>query len=354
MGLPGDGIAACANCGRNFGAASKRCIYCGAIKGRLCTKCRTVVPVGAEICLACNSAIAPTAPNFVLDSPPIGDALLASATPRPTHRSLWWFGLWMLTGIVAVLVVIWYCSPAVRHGTTGSTESSSLPPLTTTTASQPPAISPGPDAVGTTIPPQPDVPEGPLERRVNLFRPYPVVYRDAPTDRITIQYAVIELGKQAGLRYNWPDSYRNTQPTCRYWVQPDLHDERCDDALRAILGPKGLSFTITDGTITLHMAATPDEALERKVTLVGPVYPLSYPNAATDKMAVQYAVIELGKQAGIRYNWAASYKNTDPVCKRWVRPSIHNMTCKDALRQLLDPVGLAYRIEEGQIVLVRK
>ena len=97
-----------------------------------------------------------------------------------------------------------------------------------------------------------------------------------------------------------------------------------------------------------------EAALNKKVSLLGPVYPLSYPDAPRDKLAVQYAVIEIGKQAGLMYNWDESFKNTDPVCRQWVRPNVQDQTCKDALRQILDPVGLKYRIVDGQIVLEKK
>jgi hypothetical protein len=96
-----------------------------------------------------------------------------------------------------------------------------------------------------------------------------------------------------------------------------------------------------------------EAALHKKVSLFGPTYPLSYAGAPTDKLSVQYAVIEIAKQAGLEYNWNESYKNTDPICRRWVHPDVHDQTCNDALRQILSPVGLSFRIENGQIVLVK-
>ena len=80
-----------------------------------------------------------------------------------------------------------------------------------------------------------------------------------------------------------------------------------------------------------------EAALNKRVNLFGPVYPLSYPNAPTDKLSVQYAVIEIAKQAGLEYNWNESYKNTDPICRQWVWPDIRGQICKDALRQVSRP-----------------
>jgi hypothetical protein len=114
--------------------------------------------------------------------------------------------------------------------------------------------------------------------------------------------------------------------------------------------------TTTDdkpGQTEAALASRVEAALRKKVSLFGPEYPLSYPGAPTDKLSVQYAVIEIAKQAGLEYNWNESYKNTDPICRRWVHPDVHDQTCDDALRQILGPVGLHFRIENGRIVLVK-
>ncbi len=93
--------------------------------------------------------------------------------------------------------------------------------------------------------------------------------------------------------------------------------------------------------------------LSRTVTLTKP-YPESYKGADTHRISVQYAVIELVKQAGLGYNWKESFKNTDPICRRWVYPNIRNLPCRAALAQLLGPVGLTYQIREGQVVLEKR
>ena len=80
-------------------------------------------------------------------------------------------------------------------------------------------------------------------------------------------------------------------------------------------------------------------------------YPEAYKGAATDKMAVQYAVIEVLKQVGMEYNWDESYKNTDPVCRQWVKPNIRGVECSKALDIILKPVGLTYSIVDSRVVL---
>jgi uncharacterized protein YceK len=89
---------------------------------------------------------------------------------------------------------------------------------------------------------------------VSLNKPYPKSYAEARTDRISVQYAVIELGKQVGLRYDWNASYRNTNPVCRRWVYPEIEDVDFDSAMQQILNPLQLSYVIEDGTITLVKA----------------------------------------------------------------------------------------------------
>lgn len=58
------------------------------------------------------------------------------------------------------------------------------------------------------------------EQKVNLLKPYPKSYDDAPTDKIPVQYAVIQIARQAGYKYNWDTSYNNTNPDCRKWSAP--------------------------------------------------------------------------------------------------------------------------------------
>ncbi len=94
------------------------------------------------------------------------------------------------------------------------------------------------------------------------------------------------------------------------------------------------------------------QAERKAVTLTKP-YPTSYKGATTDKITVQYAVIELGKQAGLNYNWDESFKNTDPICKEWVYPDIKNMPFGTAMKELLGPVGLTYELRDSTILLKR-
>lgn len=91
-------------------------------------------------------------------------------------------------------------------------------------------------------------------------------------------------------------------------------------------------------------------AEQKAVTLVKP-YPLSYKGATSDKLAVQYAVLELSKQVGLKYNWDESFKNTAPLCQQWVEPDIKGKPFSAAMRELLAPVGLTYEVRGNATVL---
>ncbi|MCE9554521.1 MAG: C-type lectin domain-containing protein [Planctomycetes bacterium] len=90
-----------------------------------------------------------------------------------------------------------------------------------------------------------------------------------------------------------------------------------------------------------------------RVTLVEP-YPQSYPGAATDKITVQYAVMEMAKQAGRRYDFQTSLNNTNPVCRQWIRPNIRNQSYESAIAEILQPLGLSYEEKDGVIALKRR
>jgi len=94
------------------------------------------------------------------------------------------------------------------------------------------------------------------------------------------------------------------------------------------------------------------DASSPRVTLVPP-YPPSYPGAPTDRLSVQYAVIELAKQAGLDYDWDQSFKNTNPVCRKWVTPRISQMPFREAMNSILTPLGLTYTLQGSKVVLSR-
>ncbi len=93
--------------------------------------------------------------------------------------------------------------------------------------------------------------------------------------------------------------------------------------------------------------------LNTPVTLAAP-YPASYPGAPTDRISLQYAVKEIARQAGLGYDFDASMRNTNPICRKWVTPNLRGMPFQQAMVSLLAPEGLTYDIVQNGVVLRRK
>jgi hypothetical protein len=94
-------------------------------------------------------------------------------------------------------------------------------------------------------------------------------------------------------------------------------------------------------------------SLRTKVSLKSP-YPQSYSGAPTDKISVQYAAMEILKQAGVNYDFKKSQANVGEVARRWITPNIVEAPCDTALAQILGSAGLTYEIDNGNVVLKRK
>jgi hypothetical protein len=113
-----------------------------------------------------------------------------------------------------------------------------------------------------------------------------------------------------------------------------------------------LNSNSTGGNRTIRQGGVGNGAPH--VTLTGPPYPESYRGAPTDKLSVQYAVIEVLKQVGLKYDFNGSRQRTDPVCRQWCRPNIANQPWPAALEAILGPVGLTYELNGDTVVLKRK
>jgi hypothetical protein len=76
---------------------------------------------------------------------------------------------------------------------------------------------------------------------------------------------------------------------------------------------------------------------------------------AAKQASVQDIAEALAQQVGLGYEWQKSHAQTDPLCRRWVNNvAIEDKSCREALDQILQPVGLRYQVENGALVLYRK
>lgn len=83
------------------------------------------------------------------------------------------------------------------------------------------------------------------------------------------------------------------------------------------------------------------EKLQKKVTLT------------RDKLSLQFAVHSLAEQIGLKFDRRVSADNVAAMCQQQVSPKIADQPCRDALRELLSPLGLDYVIIDGKVVLVK-
>jgi len=94
-----------------------------------------------------------------------------------------------------------------------------------------------------------------------------------------------------------------------------------------------------------------DHRLGTEVTLTQP-YPLNYKgDDESNRITLQYAVIQLAKQAKLGYDWDASQANAGEVCKKYITPDIEGIPLREALAKILTPEALTYDIRGGKIVL---
>lgn len=90
-----------------------------------------------------------------------------------------------------------------------------------------------------------------LATKVTLTKPYPLSYDGAESDRISVQFAVTELAKQAKLGYDFGASQANAGEVCRKYITPEIEGIPLREALAKILKPEALTYDIRDGKIVL-------------------------------------------------------------------------------------------------------
>lgn len=137
-------------------------------------------------------------------------------------------------------------SPLIPETSGGSvSEPGRAPP-----PARPSSPSTAPSAGATQVPPP--TPAIGLRGQVTSRRPYPASYSGAPTDKISVQYAVIEVLRQVGIRYDFRKSQSNVGEAARRWITPQLADVSCETALESILGPLGLTYVLEGDTVVLR------------------------------------------------------------------------------------------------------
>ena len=95
------------------------------------------------------------------------------------------------------------------------------------------------------------------------------------------------------------------------------------------------------------------DGMQKRIYLTAP-YPGNRPGMTLDRILVPNAVQEICKQAGITYNLEKSRRVMGMAGQRLLRPDIQGKTADEALNQLLAPLGLTYRVENGELIVGKK
>ena len=70
------------------------------------------------------------------------------------------------------------------------------------------------------------------------------------------------------------------------------------------------------------------------------------------RLTVQFAVMEVCKAAGMKYQWEKSRELADDYCRNYIQPvHIHNVTAEEALAQILSPVNGSYDCDANGLYL---
>ena len=93
--------------------------------------------------------------------------------------------------------------------------------------------------------------EDQLATKVTLTQPYPLSYAGDESNRITVQYAVKDLAKQAKLGYDFDASQANAGEVCRKYITPEIEGIPLREALDQILKPEELTYDIQGSKIVL-------------------------------------------------------------------------------------------------------
>jgi hypothetical protein len=72
-------------------------------------------------------------------------------------------------------------------------------------------------------------------------------------DRKSVQYVVIDLARAVGLGYNWNQSFSQTDPECRRWVDGlSIRNQPFDKAMKKVLDPVGLRYQVEDNRVVVY------------------------------------------------------------------------------------------------------
>jgi hypothetical protein len=180
---------------------------------------------------------------------------------------------------------------------------------------------------------------------------YTCCYPGAPSDKISVEYAVLLILKQVKLMYDWNLSLYHAGYLTRKWITPNIVDTECNVALHQILDPIGLGYEFINNKLVLKVKEPDREHLLNSKVSLGPADYVCYPGAPSDKISVEYAVLLVLQQVKLVYDWDLSKHNVGDLAESWITPNIVDTECNVALHQILDPIRLGYEFVNNKIAL---
>jgi hypothetical protein len=92
--------------------------------------------------------------------------------------------------------------------------------------------------------------------------------------------------------------------------------------------------------------------LTKQVSLVSPYISARTYNL-TSSITVFEAVYDVTEQAGLAFDWKASYTNANPFIGQTIRPEIKKQPLEKALDLILKTVSLTYKLDSGKITVFK-
>ena len=207
------------------------------------------------------------------------------------------------------------------------------------------------------------------EALVTLKPPYAVWQKvEDPADpKISLGGAAKAISHQAGYKFNWRLSKKNTGRLISEWIHPDFENISWEKAMEQILAPYDLTYTIViDGVILTRPGQkgkdiimkdlfAPKPSKDALVTLKPPYNTWKEgERIESDRMRLSHAVNDICEQVGFKYIWKESANNIGPLWKKEVQPVFENVTWEEGMRILLDPYDATYKIEDYKVILTMK
>ena len=170
--------------------------------------------------------------------------------------------------------------------------------------------------------------------------------------RISLDDLMWIVAEQTGMEFDREESFKNIGRMRYTSITSTIENMTPEDAMAEILAKTNVTYRIEGNRIILESKDDGKTPTKRPVHLTPPYIAGKQPDDRVDRISIQYAVMSIDSQAGFGYAFQQSLKNTAPDCWEWIYSlELDGVPFDEAMEQILDPVGLTYRIEDNRIVL---